>query len=172
MSNSLPPFLATDPDVYEHFMGRWSARLAEPFLEFAGVKPGYRVLDVGCGTGTISLALAKRGAKTVGLDVSEPYLAGARRLRSHPNVTYEHGDACHLQYSTASFDACVSTLAIDVIPEVDLVAAEMRRVTRPGGASLRYIRLLGWQFRARPCVGYREPYSKLRNRLIETGVSP
>jgi hypothetical protein len=30
MSNSLPPFLATDPDVYEHFMGRWSARLAEP----------------------------------------------------------------------------------------------------------------------------------------------
>ena len=133
MSDSLPPFLATDPDVYEHFMGRWSARLAEPFLEFARVKPGYRVLDVGCGTGTISLALAKRGAKTIGLDTSEPYLDGARRLRSHPNVTYEHGDACHLQYSSGSFDASVSTLAIDVIPEVDLVAAEMRRVTRPGG---------------------------------------
>jgi SAM-dependent methyltransferase len=133
MSNSLPGFLATDPDVYEHFMGRWSAHLAEPFLETVGVKPGYRVLDVGCGTGTISLALAMRGAQTVGLDASEPYLDGARRLRSHPNVTYEHGDACHLQYSSASFDACVSTLAIDVIPEVDLVAGEMRRVTRPGG---------------------------------------
>jgi SAM-dependent methyltransferase len=133
MSSSLPSFLATDPDVYEHFMGRWSARLAEPFLEFAGVQSGDRVLDVGCGTGTISLALAKRGAKTVGLDASEPYLDGARRLRSHPNVTYVHGDACHLQYSSASFDACVSTLAIDVIPEVDLVAAEMRRVTRSGG---------------------------------------
>jgi SAM-dependent methyltransferase len=133
MSNSLPSFLATDPDVYEHFMGRWSARLAEPFLEFAGVKSGERVLDVGCGTGTISLALAKRGAKTVGLDASEPYLDGARRLRSHPNVTYVHGDACHLQYSSASFDACVSTLTIDVTPEVDLVAAEMRRVTPSGG---------------------------------------
>src|SRR5688572_28756603 len=133
MSGSMPSFLATDPDVYEHFMGRWSARLAEPFLEFAGVKPGHKVLDVGCGTGTISLASAKRGAKTVGLDASEPYLDGARRLRSHPNVTYEHGDACHLPYSGASLDACVSTLAIDVIPEVDLVAAEMRRVTRPGG---------------------------------------
>jgi SAM-dependent methyltransferase len=133
MSDSLPPFLATDSDIYEHFMGRWSARLAEPFLEFAGIKPGDRVLDVGCGTGTISLALAKRGAKTVGLDASEPYLDGARRLRSHPNVTYEHGDACQLQYASASFDACVSTLAIDVIPEVDLFAAEMRRVTRPGG---------------------------------------
>jgi SAM-dependent methyltransferase len=133
MSNSLPGFLATDPDVYEHFMGRWSARLAEPFLEFAGVKPGNRVLDVGCDTGTISLALAKRGAKTVGVDLSESYLYGARRLRSHPDVTYEHGDACRLRFSNASFDACVSTLVIDVVPEVDLVAAEMRRVTRSGG---------------------------------------
>jgi SAM-dependent methyltransferase len=133
MSHPLPSFLATDPDVYEHFMGRWSARLAEPFLEFAGVEPGDRVLDVGCGTGTISLALAERGARTVGVDASHSYLDGARRLRPHLNVTYEHGDACRLDIPTGSFDACVSTLAIDVIPEVELVAAEMRRVTRPGG---------------------------------------
>jgi SAM-dependent methyltransferase len=133
MSNSLPPFLATDPDVYEHFMGRWSERLARPFLEFAGIRSGDRVLDIGCGTGTLSFALAQHGAKVVGMDASETYLDGARRRRSHPDVKYEHGDACHLRYPTASFDACVSTLAIDVIPEVDLVAAEMRRVVRPGG---------------------------------------
>jgi SAM-dependent methyltransferase len=132
MNNSLPPFLATDPDLYEHFMGRWSARLAKPFLEFAGVRPGDRVLDVGCGTGTLSLALAEHGATVVGMDASESYLEGARRRRSHPNVTYEHGDAYHLQYPTGWFDACVSTLAIDVIPDVDQVAAEMQRVTRPG----------------------------------------
>lgn len=133
MGSSLPAFLATEPDVYEHFMGRWSTRLAEPFLEFARVNPGSTVLDVGCGTGTMSLALAKRGATTIGVDTSEPYLEHARRLRSHPNVTYERGDACDLPYSSASFDACISALVIDVIPEVDLVAAEMRRVTRPGG---------------------------------------
>ncbi|MDP9225152.1 MAG: class I SAM-dependent methyltransferase [Actinomycetota bacterium] len=133
MSDTLPPFLATDPDVYEHFMGRWSARLADPFLEFAGIKPGSTVLDVGCGTGTMTLALAKRGAKTVGLDASEPYLDGARRLRSHPDIEYELGDACNLRHASASFDACVSTLVIDVIPKPDLVATEMRRVTRPGG---------------------------------------
>jgi SAM-dependent methyltransferase len=133
MNNSLPPFLATDPDVYEHFMGRWSARLAKPFLEFAGVRPGDRVLDVGCGTGTLSLASAEHGATVVGMDASESYLEGARRRRSHTNVTYERGDACHLQYLSGSFDGCVSTLTIDVIPEVDLVAAEMRRVTRRDG---------------------------------------
>src|ERR1700693_2644782 len=118
MSNSLPPFQATDPDVYEHFMGRWSTCLAKPFLEFAGVQPGDRVLDVGCGTGALSLALAEHGAQVVGMDASQSYLEGARRRRSHANATYEHGDAFHLQYPTGSFDACVSTLAIDVIPEV------------------------------------------------------
>ncbi len=133
MSSPLTTFLANDPDVYEHFMGRWSTHLAGPFLEFADVEPGSRVLDVGCGTGTLSLALAKRGHQTIGVDASESYLDGARRLRSHPDITYEHGDARHLPYASASLDACVSTLAIDVIPEVDLVAAEMRRVTRPGG---------------------------------------
>lgn len=133
MGSTLPGFLATDPDVYEHFMGRWSVRLAEPFLDFVGIRPGVAVLDVGCGTGATTLALAQRGAKAVGLDASEPYLDGARRLRSHPDVTYEHGDACRLDHADASFDACVSTLVIDVVPEVDLFAAEMRRVTRPGG---------------------------------------
>jgi SAM-dependent methyltransferase len=133
MSGSMPSFLASDPDVYEHFMGRWSARLAEPFLDFAGVQPGSTVLDVGCGTGTVSLALAERGATVVGVDASASYLEGARRLRSHHSVTYELGDACDLQYSSATFDASLSTLVIDVIPDVDSVATEMRRVTRPGG---------------------------------------
>ena len=84
MSNSIPPFMATDPNVYEHFMGRWSTRLAEPFLEFAGIRSGDRVLDVGCGTGVITLAAAKRGATVTGMDASEPYLEAARHSRSHP----------------------------------------------------------------------------------------
>jgi SAM-dependent methyltransferase len=133
MAISVPPFLATDPTVYEHFMGRWSRRLAGTFLDFAGVRPGDRVLDVGCGTGVITAALAQRGCIAIGVDASEPYLDGARRDRPHPNITYELGDARRMQHPEASFDACVSTLAIDVIPEVDEVAAEMRRVTRPGG---------------------------------------
>jgi SAM-dependent methyltransferase len=133
MAISMPSFLATDAQAYEHFMARWSRRLAGPFLDFAGVKAGDRVLDVGCGTGVITAVLAERGCTVVGMDASEPYLEGARRNRSHPNIVYELGDARRMSYVDASFDACVSTLAIDVIPEVDQVVREMRRVTRPGG---------------------------------------
>src|SRR6516162_2969125 len=82
MAVSMPSFLATDAQAYEHFMARWSRRLAGPFLDFTGVKAGDRVLDVGCGTGVITAALAELGCTVVGLDASEPYLEGARRDRS------------------------------------------------------------------------------------------
>src|SRR2546430_17276654 len=86
-------------------------------------------LDVGCGTGVLTLALAEHGAKAVGIDASEPYLGGARRHRPHPEVTYELADARHIPYEDDSFDGCVSILALDVIPEVDQVVQEMRRVS-------------------------------------------
>jgi SAM-dependent methyltransferase len=126
-------FAATDPAEYEHFMGRWSQRLAKPFLEFAGIRLGDRVLDVGCGTGVLTMALAEAGAEAIGIDASEPDLDGARRNRSHPSISYELGDARRTRFADRSFDACVSTLVLDIIPVVEQVGAEMRRVTRSGG---------------------------------------
>ena len=67
-------FVASDPAAYEVYMGRWTRRLATPFLEFVGVRSGHRVLDVGCGTGIITAAAADLGATVVGLDPAEPYL--------------------------------------------------------------------------------------------------
>jgi SAM-dependent methyltransferase len=126
-------YAATDPNQYEHFMGRWSERLAGRFLAFVAVSAGDRVLDVGCGTGVLTKALAEAGAMATGIDASEPYLSGARQYRPHPNIAYELGDIRRMRFADGAFDAAVSTLVLDVLPEVEQVLAEMRRVVRPGG---------------------------------------
>jgi ubiquinone/menaquinone biosynthesis C-methylase UbiE len=123
----------SDPDAYEAFMGRWSELLAPIFLAFTGVSSGNRVLDVACGTGVLSRALAEAGSHVIGIDASEGYLEGARRHRSHPNVSFENGDIRQMRFADDSFDAAVSTLALDVLPEIERVVGEMKRVTRPGG---------------------------------------
>src|SRR3712207_2323755 len=126
-------FAATDPAAYETFMGRWSLRLAGPFLAFAAVGPGQRVLDVGCGTGVTTAAAADLGAEVVGIDPSEPYLDHARRLRARPGATFELADARAIAHPDAAFDAAVSTLVLDVVPDPLPIAREMLRVVRPGG---------------------------------------
>jgi SAM-dependent methyltransferase len=122
-----------DPDVYQSFMGRWSELLAPKFLALTGIPDDARVLDVACGTGVLSKALADSGRNVIAIDVSEGFLEGARQLRSHPNVTYDTGDIRKMTFPDGTFDAAVSTLALDVLPETEQVVAEMKRVVRPGG---------------------------------------
>src|SRR5215469_4985720 len=133
MQNAGPQYNWSDPDAYEAFMGRWSEQLARRFLSLADVAPGSRVLDVACGTGVLTAAYAETGAHVIGIDASEGYLEGARRRRSHPNISYEYGDMRRMRFDDGQFDASVSTLALDVLPEIEQVVAEMKRVTRPGG---------------------------------------
>src|SRR5260221_13218267 len=73
-------YLANDGVAYERFLGRWTQRLAEPFLDFADVPPEGDLLDVGCGTGSLSLAMAARwpSRRIIGVDLSEACLAAAR----------------------------------------------------------------------------------------------
>src|SRR5262245_5334509 len=88
----------TDSDAYEALMGRWSEHLTRPVLCLADITPGDSVLDVACGTGVLTKALAETGAHVIGIDASEEYLQGARHNRSHANITYEHGDIRRMRF--------------------------------------------------------------------------
>ena len=119
--------------AYEQRMGTWSKLLAPLFVEFVGVQG--EVLDVGCGTGSLTFAAAefKGVAKIVGLDASTAFIEYARTCNADARVCFETGNAQNLPFPDASFDRCISSLVISFIPDASKAVKEMRRVTRPAG---------------------------------------
>jgi SAM-dependent methyltransferase len=109
--------------------------LAKPFIDFVGVNDGERLLDVGCGTGSLSLALAASTSRgeIVGIDRSASFIDYARGRTSDPRVSFDTGDASNLSNPDGSFDKCLSLLVIQFIPDVRRAISEMRRVVRKGG---------------------------------------
>ena len=128
-------FTSSDGDGYEVQMGRWSRRLAPHFIEFAGIADAERVLDVGCGTGSLSFCLARDlNIRTVlGIDLSSAYIDHAKRRNQDARLAFQLGDACALPFPDASFDHALSMLVLQFIPQPGRAVREMRRVTRPGG---------------------------------------
>ena len=128
-------------DAYEAYMGRWSHLVAREFLEWLAVPPGCRWLDVGCGTGALAqtiLALATPD-EVVGIDTSPAYVAFARERVNYQRVRFEVGDAQALQAASATFDAVVSGLVLNFVPEPEKAASEMVRAARPGGTVAAYV---------------------------------
>jgi ubiquinone/menaquinone biosynthesis C-methylase UbiE len=119
--------------VYDRFVGRYSPRLAEAMCEAAGVRPGERALDVGCGSGALTSALADLlGPENVAaLDPSEPF-AEAARLRV-PGARIVVGSAESLPFGDDEFDATLSQLVVNFLTDPDQGLREMSRVTRGGG---------------------------------------
>ena len=132
----MEPNLHTDADKYQAGMGGWSKTLAPLFIEFiGGIKEGDRVLDVGCGTGSLTFTIADttKASTVVGIDPSVGYLEYARAHNTHSHVSFEIGNAQKLPYDTGSFDCCVSSLMIQFVSAADAAAREMGRVTKKGG---------------------------------------
>jgi SAM-dependent methyltransferase len=127
-------FVATDGEGYELQMGRWSRRLAGPFLDFVGTCDGESVLDVGCGTGSLACTVATRCRvnKVRGVDFSPAYIEYAKRHNRDPRLIFDVGDACSLVFPDHSFDRVLSLLVLHFVREPDRAIDEMRRVAMPG----------------------------------------
>jgi ubiquinone/menaquinone biosynthesis C-methylase UbiE len=120
-------------EVYDRFVGRYSPGLARAMCEAAGVRPGQRALDVGCGSGALVERLASiLGPENVaGVDPSEPFVDAARARV--PGARIEVGSAESLPFEDGEFDATLSQLVVNFLTDPDQGLREMTRVTRPGG---------------------------------------
>ncbi|HUN98374.1 MAG TPA: class I SAM-dependent methyltransferase [Bradyrhizobium sp.] len=129
-------YTANDPEAYERMMGRWSRKLAPQFVAFAELHNPPMILDVGCGTGNLTATLASRfpDANVTGLDQSADFIASATsRDPENARLTFEEGEATALPFADQTFDATLSLLVLNFIPDADRAVREMVRVTKPGG---------------------------------------
>jgi SAM-dependent methyltransferase len=135
MTSSADVYQATDGAAYEVFLGRRSRRLADRLLDFAAFADDGALLDVGCGTGSLTGTMAARWPqrRIVGVDFSEAFLAFARSRGLGEGIVFEHGDATALPYGDGAFAGCATQLVLNFIPNCEAAVAEMRRVTRRHG---------------------------------------
>lgn len=119
---------------YGHFATYLEAGALE-FLSRIPIEPGARVLDVACGAGQTAIPLSRAGAKVTGVDIATNLIeqARARAQAEHLDARFEEGDAEMLPYLDGSFDIVVSLIGAMFAPRPELVAAELKRVCRPGG---------------------------------------
>jgi SAM-dependent methyltransferase len=124
---------ASPAEHYDRFMGRYAPTLAVAFADAAGVRPGLRVADVGCGPGGLTRELVARvGAENVAAIDPAPQFAAACRDRN-PGADVREGVAEDLPWADGQFDVTLSSLVIAFMRDPRRAVSEMMRVTRPGG---------------------------------------
>lgn len=113
-------------------------RLRRRFLAFAGIRPGWKVLEVGCGSGVVcrdAAALVGDAGQVFGVDPSRVFVREARRLARGlgSRLRFEVGNGARLRFRDGTFDAALAVTVLLHVPDADQVVREMIRVTLPGG---------------------------------------
>lgn len=128
-------------ELYERYVGRWSRPVARKFLNWLAVPAGRQWLDIGCGTGALSETILEvaEPAGITAVDRSEAFVAFASRQIADKRVRFEVGDAAVLRSDFGPFDAVVSGLVLNFIPQPEQALAGMKRVARNGGVVGAYV---------------------------------
>ena len=128
-------FNVQSANAYEQLMGRWSKKLAVPFLEFAGLKEGKAFSTSAAATAASPLRSPRRPASAKLPQSTIRPCSWRRRPGSTPTRGSRscQADACHLPFADGSFDRALSLLVLHFVPEASKAISEMRRVVRAGG---------------------------------------
>lgn len=117
----------------QEYLDRVLAPLSRALLAVAAVRPGERVLDLGCGCGATTLALADKAAEVVGLDVSEPMLERAReRTSDRKNISLLLADAAEASFA-APFDLLFSRFGVMFFARPEPAFRNLFQQLKPGG---------------------------------------
>lgn len=128
-------------ELYERYVGRWSRPIAREFLKWLAVPAGSKWLDVGCGTGALSQTILAHAdpVSIKSVDRSNEFVAYARSRTQDQRIQFEVADAQSLSPELGVFDAIVSGLVLNFIPEPDKALAAMKRVARKGAVVGAYV---------------------------------
>jgi SAM-dependent methyltransferase len=131
---------------YESYVGRWSRLVAREFVSALGVPAGARWLDVGCGTGALTRTILDIAAPqaVVAVDPSPGFLDHARARIPDRRVRFASGDAETLPDEPGAFDAVVSGLVLNFVPDAARAVGAMTRVARADSIIAAYV----WDYAA------------------------
>lgn len=127
--------------AYEAYVGRWSRLVAREFVRGLGVPRHRRWLDVGCGAGALVQAVIENAEPdaVLGIDRSEAFIRRARATSTDARAAFQVGDAQALPVAGGRFDAVVSGLVLNFVPDPAKMLAEMTRAGRPGSTVALYV---------------------------------
>jgi ubiquinone/menaquinone biosynthesis C-methylase UbiE len=125
-----------EADEYNVFAPETTADIVDRFIGFAGLRPGDRVLDLGCGSGIFAAGIAQRGMKVVGVDLSHRLLV--RGKQNGYGADFVAGDAEHLPFPDGTFAGVLLSGIIHHLPNPQLMAQETYRVLRPQGRFMAF----------------------------------
>lgn len=178
-------------EIYGWFTAQavWRASCAQMAARLDGLQPADTVVDLGCGPGVSTFALAQRlpAARLVGLDVAPRMLAEARRRRRSADLpsrrlTWLLADAARMPLTAQSITACTGHSFLYLVADRNAVLSEIRRVLAPGGrlvlmepnarpATVRGVLGLSRDPRHLISVTLWRPFSRLHGRFTPTSLA-
>jgi trans-aconitate methyltransferase len=128
-------------EPYELYVGRWSRKIAVEFLAWIAVRAQSAWADVGCGTGALTQSILSRcdPRSIAAIDKADGFIAAARQTLAGSRVTFGTADAAALPWDSDTFDATVSGLVLNFVPDPKKMLGEMVRVTKSAGRVAVYV---------------------------------